>query len=151
MFNPEAFRERFPAFADATAWPEAALERGFEPACCHISPCTGKRLRGRSLALALELMTAHLRTLEKGMAAGEAGGPTGIVSSASVDKVSVTLTPPPVKSQWQWWLSLTPYGQELLALLRSKAAGGLYVGGVPAERAGFRKAGGVFENAGRSS
>jgi hypothetical protein len=73
------------------------------------------------------------------------------VSGASVDKVSVTLTPPPVKSQWQWWMSLTPRGAQLLALLKSKAAGGLYVGGLPAERAAFRKAGGVFVNMTASS
>lgn len=148
IFNPAKFRAEFPAFADPVAWPDDMLQTQFSAACCYISPKGGKRLFGECLTRALFLMTAHLLCLLAGRGAdGEntGGAATALVSGATVDKVSVTLTPPPLKSQWAWWLSLSPYGAALLALLGGKAAGGLYVGGSPPERAGFRKAGGVFE------
>jgi hypothetical protein len=53
------------------------------------------------------------------------------------------MQPPPETNQWQWWLSLSPWGQQLLALLLVKSAGGFYIGGFP-ERQGFRKAYGLF-------
>lgn len=135
------FRSAFPAFADPAVLADEVISRHFAAACDYISPRPGKRLHGTSRIRALYLMTAHLMTLEQGLMAGNPGG---LVAGATVDKVSVSLTPPPVKSQYQHWLCLTPYGQQLLALLKSRTAGGLYVGGLPAERAGFRKAGGVF-------
>ena len=144
-FDPAVFRTQFPAFADAVAWPDDMLQAQFDMACCHISPKPGKRLHGDCLTKALYLMTAHLLALLSGGGSNGGTAPVmGMVSAATVDKVSVTLTPPPLKSQWAWWMSLTPYGASLLALLKQRAAGGLYVGGAPPERAGFRKAGGVF-------
>lgn len=144
-FTPAGFRAQFPAFADPVAWPDDMLQAQFDMACCHISPKSGKRLHGESLTQALYLMTAHLLFLLSGGNGG--GAATAMVNAATVDKVSVTLTPPPLKNQWAWWMSLTPYGASLLALLKHKAAGGLFVGGAPPERAGFRKAGGVFASA----
>ena len=147
-FDASAFRAAFPAFADSVAFPSVMLERAHNEALCFISPRPGKRLRGDCHVLALDLMTAHLLALEMFVTTGAT---SGLVSGATVDKVSVTLTPPPIKSQYGWWLSLTPYGAKLLALLRSKASGGLYVGGTPTEREAFRKAGGVFVSAKRTS
>ncbi len=142
IFDLAAFRASWPAFADPTAWTDAGLIAARSEAQCHIAPAGDGRLRD-CLPLALDLMTAHIATLDKAQATGSA---VGIVQSATVDKVSVTTVPPPVKSQFQWWLCQTTYGTRLLSLLKSKAAGGLYVGGLPAERAGFRKAGGVFRS-----
>lgn len=137
------FRESFPEFADPVKWPDAVIARNHETAACSVSPTPGKRLSGPCRALAVNLMTAHLLFLEDAIMNGKGGTP-GLVTGASVDKVSVSLTPPPVKSQFAWWLSLSPRGAQLLALLRTRAAGGMYVGGMPPERAAFRKAGGVF-------
>lgn len=147
-FDVTRFREAFPEFRDVLAWPEAMILNGHTMALCYISPTGGKRLSGECRALAIDLMTAHLVFLDGQIMKG---GATAMVSGASVDKVSVTLTPPPAKSQFSWWLSLTPRGQQLLALLKNKAAGGMYVGGLPAEREAFRKAGGVFVNGKGSS
>lgn len=147
-FDPAKFREMFPEFADSVKYTDERLAKNFEMASCYVSPIPGKRLRENCHELALYLMTAHLTKLEDAIISGDS---SGIVNSATVDKVSVSMTPPPVKNQYQWWLSLTGRGAELLALLRSKAAGGLYVGGLPPERAAFRKAGGVFINAKGSS
>ncbi|MDR2745586.1 MAG: DUF4054 domain-containing protein [Desulfovibrio sp.] len=140
-FDPAAFRAAFPEFADPEKWPDAALTRLNATALVHIPAMPGKRLHGAARELAISYMTAHLLKLERAAVTGDT---TGLVASATVDKVSVTMTPPPVQNQRDWWYALTPYGAALRALLRSKAAGGLYVGGLPPERAAFRKAGGVF-------
>jgi hypothetical protein len=86
-------------------------------------------------------MTAHLLLLNTWIAANEV---PGLVQQAQVDLIHLSLTAAPVKSQWNWWLSLTGYGQELLALLAGKGAGGMYIGGLP-ESSAFRKVGGVFD------
>ena len=142
-FEPAAFRAAFPEFADPEKWPDAVLERLNGTALVHIPAKPGKRLHGAARELAIAYMTAHLLKLERAAVAGDTAG---LVASASVDKVSVSLSPPPVQSQREWWYALTPYGAALQALLRSKAAGGLYVGGLPPERDAFRKAGGVFRD-----
>jgi hypothetical protein len=85
-------------------------------------------------------MTAHLIYLEDAM---NSGAPAGQVQSASEDGVSVSLTPPPNRSEFQWWLNQSPYGQKLVVLLSTSLVGGLYVGG-STERRGFRKHGGGF-------
>jgi hypothetical protein len=71
------------------------------------------------------------------------GGVTGVVTGATIDKVSVQLAAPTTKSGWQYWLASTPYGMQLWAFLSIKSAGGLYIGGRP-ERRAFRKVGGNF-------
>jgi hypothetical protein len=142
-FDPAEFRAAFPEFADLEQWPDALLSRMNGTALIHIPARPGKRLHGAARELAIAYMTAHLLKLER---AAVTGSTAGLVAGATVDKVSVSLTPPPVTGQQTWWYALTPYGSALLALLKSKAAGGLYVGGLPPERDAFRKAGGVFKS-----
>jgi hypothetical protein len=77
---------------------------------------------------AINLMTAHLAVLNTQAAAGQQAG---LVQGATIDKISVQLTPPPEVNQWQWWLNQTQYGQQLLALFQVAAAGGFFVGGFP--------------------
>lgn len=137
-FDVTAFRAQCPAFADATLYSDAALQGYWDAAACHISTTDYGWLNGECRARALNLMTAHLAALSSLIASGQA---PGVMQSASIDKVTISLTPPPLKSQWQWWLSATPYGAQLLALLQSKAVGGFYVGGAP-ERSAFRSVGG---------
>lgn len=85
-------------------------------------------------------MTAHLTALSDLAAQSQT---PGYEQSATIDKVSVSLTPPPNKNQWQFWLNTTPYGMQLLALLQSKSAGGFYIGGLP-ETAAFKKVAGIY-------
>lgn len=124
-FDVAAFRLQFPAFADPVAFPDATLQGYRDAATCYISADDYGYLNGDCRARALNLMTAHIAALSVIIAAGQT---PGLVSGSTVDKISVTLTPPPVKDQWQWWLALTPYGQQLAALLAAKAVGGLFVG-----------------------
>jgi hypothetical protein len=141
--DPAAFRALFPQFADAAKWPDAALSIQFGAATGYVSADTYGDMPVAARTNALYLMTAHLLALGVIIAQNNYSGQVGVVQGAVVDHVQITLTPPPVKSQWQWWLNTTPYGAQLLGLLEAQAAGGFYVGGLP-ERAAFRKVGGIF-------
>lgn len=150
-FDPQQFRDRFPEFADDTVYTDARLEMYWDMANIFISsdgsPC--RVLTGKQLALALQLMTAHLLSLsvqaasDSSTGAAGSGESGGFVTSASVGDISVSKLAPPATDGWQFWLSGSPYGTELWALLSLLSAGGFYVGGLP-EREGFRKIGGTF-------
>lgn len=141
VFNVAAFRTAFPAFSDVAAFPNALLQGNWDSAACIISTNDGcYSLRGASRERALNLLTAHLTALGVIIASGQT---PGVMTQATIDKVSITLQAPPVKTEFEWWLTQTPYGQQLLALLQAKAAGGIVVGGLP-ERLAFRKVGGTF-------
>lgn len=133
------FRARFPEFASVTEYADNALSQTFESATAFVSDRAGFCYYGGMTVAqrtqALYLMTAHLLALGGNIAQGNT---PGLVQAATVDKVSVTLTPPPVKNQFQWWMSLTPYGQQLLALLQVASVGGFYASSAVPGRAGFR-------------
>lgn len=133
-FDPTAFVAMFPAFA--TTPNTTVLGMLWDQAGQYID--NAKRNCGPGLActtpLALNLMTAHLAQLFNQAAAGI---DSGILTSATIDKITTTIMPPPVANQWQYWLASTPYGAQLLALLQVKSVGGFYVPGGPG-RAGFR-------------
>lgn len=145
-FDAALFRKQIPAYADPEKSPDATIESWWEQAACYISTEDYGWLNGNSRALAINLMTAHLMALSTAASsgAGQTAGAGGIVTGATIDKVSVTLAAPPAATdEWEYWLSLTPFGQRLLALLRSKSVGGFYVGLYP-ELSAFRKVGGRF-------
>ena len=139
-FDIAAFRVSYPEFADETEYPDATLQAYWDAATCYISDDTYGCLGADCRELALNLMTAHLAKISTLANSGSAGG---FVNSATIDKVSVSTTPPPAKDQYSWWLSTTPYGQQLQALLGANIAGGMYVCG-RAEKRSFRKVGGYF-------
>jgi hypothetical protein len=135
-----AFRTLFTAFANTTTYPDATITMFWDTAANYVSNADYGELNSSSREYALQLMTAHLLALQAIVSRGQT---PSMVNSSTIDKISVSLTVAPVKNQWQWWLNLTAYGQQLLALLQVKAVGGLYIGGLP-ERAAFRKVGGIF-------
>ncbi|HAK2207995.1 TPA: DUF4054 domain-containing protein [Salmonella enterica] len=145
-FDAALFRKQIPAYADPEKYPDATIESWWEQAACYISTEDYGWLNGNSRALAINLMTAHLMALSAVSSSGaeQVAGAGGIVTGATIDKVSVTLAAPPsATDEWEYWLSLTPFGQRLLALLRSKSVGGFYVGLYP-ELSAFRKVGSRF-------
>jgi len=144
-FDPALFRSQFPAFASVTDYPTATLQVYYNISGLYISTNDYGYLNGDGRAYALNLMTAHITAINDINAAAAENQSTsvGLVTSASVGDVSVSIQPPPTKSAFDYWLSLTPYGQQLLALLNMIGAGGLYIGGLP-ERSAFRKVGGIF-------
>lgn len=137
-FDLNAFRAAFPAFATT---PVPTLNLYWDFATDFITnelPQCGVATKIQTRFI--NLMAAHLLELSVQIAAGDT---PGITTGATVDKVSVTIQPPPERNQWQYWLNQTPYGQQLLALLQVQSAGGFYVGGSPVT-AGFRREGGRF-------
>lgn len=134
------FRQRFPAFSSVTLYPDARIQACWDTATCYISDCSYGYLRGECRAQALYALTAHLLALQDIASRGEV---PGVVTAATIDKISVSLAAMPAKSAWAWWFSLTPYGQQCLALLQARSAGGFYVGG-DLTRAAFRGPGGGF-------
>lgn len=140
-FDIAAFRAAFPEFASTVLYPDALIQAQADKAPCFLAAggyCGCETLQ-------MQLIVAHLLTIATRIAAGSAGG---VVTAATIDKVSVTLVQPPAKDAFTYWLNTTPYGMQLAALLARCAAGGVYVGGLP-ERAAFRSVGGIFPRGGR--
>lgn len=141
-FNDAAFREQFPQFEDTTAFPTAQLDGWWTMGTAYINIDNNYpwNFNSKQLQLAIDLMCAHLAA---SFTLINSGTPAVVVSGSSEGTVSVSLVPPPAKTAFGWWLSTTPYGNQLRALLRAVANVGLYVGG-SIENQGFRRAGGVF-------
>lgn len=141
-FNVAEFRAQFPALFCGSVITDATLQRYFDVATLYISDRAGGAYCGGmntgQQTYALYLMTAHLAAISQAIGAGNT---PGIVTGATIDKVTVTLEPPPVANQWQYWLQSTPYGQELLSLLQLAAVGGIYASTAAPGRAGFRFSG----------
>lgn len=123
----EEMRTQLPYFKDTDKYPDEVLSADLQQAQCYISPLSCGPLQGDCRARAVYLMAGHLQLLRDRLSVGNTG--TGLQTGASVGQVSVTLTPPPVKDQFDYWLNLTPFGSELLFLLSSVTPMGFYVGG----------------------
>lgn len=141
-YNDASFRALFPAYASITCYPQMNILLFWNTATAYINNVNGGCYVGAmTLAqqtLALNYMTAHLLYISDLISQGQN---PGIETAATIDKISVTLEPPPAKNTWQYWLQSSPYGQQLLALLQIAGVGGFYIGGV-AELSAFRRAGG---------
>ncbi|MBP3514292.1 MAG: DUF4054 domain-containing protein [Elusimicrobiaceae bacterium] len=123
----EGMRLQLPYFKNAEKYPDEVLAADLELAQCYISPLSCGPLKEACRARAVYLMAGHLQVLTDRINGGNMG--TGLQTGASVDKVSITLTPPPSKDQYDYWLNLTPFGADLLFLLNSFAPLGFYFGG----------------------
>lgn len=141
-YNDANFRLQFPAFADETVYSTPQLQGWWTMGTSYINVNNGYpwSWNQNQLQLALDLMCAHLA---QSFTLINQGIPTVVVQGTAEGTVNVSMTPPPVKTSFGWWLATTSYGQQLRALLRAVANVGLYVGG-SAERSGFRGAGGIF-------
>ena len=138
--NISNFRSAFKAYESEANYPDAILELRYAQGACYISDNDIGKLSSKCRELALQLMLAHLLNINDKI---ESGAATGQIVSASEDGVSVSLTPPPNESQFDWWLNTTPYGSQISTMLSLNTVGGLYLGG-SFERSGFRKSGGRF-------
>ncbi len=86
------------------------------------------RLVGDKRALAIYLLTAHMSFLTLNNQNNT--GQLGQIGSASVDGVSIGYVQLPTSTDaFSYWLTLSPYGLELLALLETLTAVPFYVGG----------------------
>ena len=83
---------------------------------------------GCRLNTAIYLLTAHRTFLNSQAQAGQEGQ-GGKVASASVGEVSVSYATMPTNDTFDYWLTLSPYGQELAALLNMLSGLPKYYGG----------------------
>lgn len=128
-FDYDLFIAQVPAYSNASDYPEATLQAYWDTAIFYISDnanCGSLTCDARQYAI--NLMVAHLVYIAGLIASGQV---PGLMNSSTIDKISVSLTPPKLQNQWQWWLSVSPYGQQLFALLQTKSVGGYYIGGSP--------------------
>ena len=145
LFDYAKFILVAPAYADLQHYPEATIQAFWNSAVNYISNRQNCGvIQGDKRVYAINLMTAHLLYISGLIAAGTV---PYLMQTATIDKVTVGLTPPPLRNQFQWWLSVSPYGQELLALLQINSVGGFYIGG-SAPRAAFGYQGGSFRPSG---
>ena len=124
----DEFYTYFPEFNtdDYTTIAAAALAR----AQVYISLKNWGRLQDDKRALAVYLLTAHLAALMYKTSTGDTSSTSGRVASASVGEVSISYEALPSSTDdFDYWLSLTPYGLELLALLNTLTAAPFYIGG----------------------
>ena len=134
-FDYALFIVQVPAYSNSMLYPEATLQAYWNTAIFYVSDvanCGSVTCEKRQYAI--NLMVAHLVYIAGLIAQGQV---PGLMQDATIDKVHVSLTPPPLRNQWQWWLSTSPYGQQLYALLQVNSVGGYYIGGSPT-LAGFR-------------
>lgn len=123
----DEFRADFPEFADESVYTTSALYNLLQQATCYIHNVNYGTLQNKCRKLGIELMLAHLQALKNKIASGQ--NSTNQIGSTSIDSVSVSLVAPPNRNQFEYWLSLTPYGQQYLMLLEAHAPAGLYFGG----------------------
>lgn len=144
MANPAIdiarFREMFPQFANVTLYPDTMIESWWIMANCSLQEPPCLCLTDECGSMMLYLMTAHIGAL---LTRAAKSGSVGSITSATIDKVTVSFSIPPYKNGWQAWLASTPYGMQLWALLSRAGAGGFSVNGRPEARA-FRKVYGRF-------
>lgn len=135
----EMFKKQFIEFKDV---PEEVIQIYWDMAEQYIYAWDNCLLCCEKLQLALSLMTAHLLRLNYGD--GDGQSTAGTVTSATEGSVSVGFHPPQTDTVWEWFLCQTPYGQQLLMLLKMARIGGFFVGGRPEAQA-FRKVGGTWK------
>lgn len=125
--TPADFIADFPEFASTTT---NLITQFLIQAKCYVSDEDYGILNGDARKLAIELMTAHLLTLNDRIV-NDQQSQAAVVANASIHDVTVSLTPPPSTNQYEFWLNLTIYGTRLWALLNAKTACGFYVQGSP--------------------
>ena len=119
-FTEQMFIAQFPEFCEAEN-----IELYINRALLYISPYSAF-CRDRKQYVVF-LLTAHLLALQGNINNGENTG--GLQTSASIDKVSVSVAPPPFSDGFEYWLNQTIYGQQLLAFFNMMAAVLNYIGG----------------------
>lgn len=84
-------------------------------------------LKCRQKQYLIFLLAAHLLSQQEAIANGDTTG--GIQTGASIDKISVSVAPAPYSDTFEYWLSGSRYGQELLGFLEFKTITPVYFGG----------------------
>lgn len=128
------WRAAFPEFLSAEQYPDAYLQRFLSQAQAYIST-HNFRIRPETRILAIQYMAGHLLTLwaSQSQNNGGLGDSTagGVVTSAHIDSVSVTLQAPIASDAFAQWIQTTPYGKAYWALMTANNPIGVYFCGYP--------------------
>lgn len=119
VFPLDLFLANFPEFDDETKYKKAKVQGCGLRAMMHITPSAeGMPFFGKYREYGLFLMTAHILAIDE-MSGDDSGGLGGMPFKSTVGSVSVESTKPNsfVADDWNFWLSQSRYGRELLALL----------------------------------
>ena len=127
IITVEQFRTDYPEFTQVL-YPDATVNSKISLAYCYISNLKGQEIDDACRTQAIELMVAHLLTIG-GSTANGGDGSSGLTISTKIGEIAVTLAQPVLKSQWQYWINSTPYGQQYYALLMSHIPTPRYRGG----------------------
>lgn len=122
------FRLALPEFASATKYPDVYIQRFITQSTMFITTDSGI-IKDDVRRLAIEYMTAHLITLAAVDGAGNATDQTnggGVLTSASIDSVSVAFQAVIAKDAFEQWIQSTPYGKLYWALLSANMPGGIF-------------------------
>ena len=138
QLTPEMFIAQFPEFA-----PKPSADNDGNCCCPIIEPINPiietmitralnyfspfSVLCGERKQYAVFLLTAHFLTLQNNINDSETSG--GLQTGASIDKVSVTVAPPPFSDGFEYFMNQTVYGQQLLAFLNNLSAVPNLIGG----------------------
>ena len=120
--NSENFISKFPEFLNTD---ESTIITMLDRAVCFIKVYLGCLCECRQLAIFL--LTAHLLSLQNAINNGDSAG--GLQASATIDKISVSVIPPPSTDSFEYWLNQSTYGQQLLALIELNVPTPMYFGG----------------------
>jgi hypothetical protein len=145
VYDDTTFRQQFPAFANTTSYPEAALSFAWNMGGNWLSQNQAAwwgvgAVNPAKLQQAADLMGAVIAfsLYGPGQQTGtgvdgqqnqsQQGGISGPITSASEGSVSASFSIPTIGSSAfrSWLLSCPPYGPMLLALLRTSAGVGPY-------------------------
>lgn len=119
-YTAQMFIAQFPEFENAQN-----IELYLNRALLYISPYSAFCKNRKQYVVFL--LAAHFLALQDNINNGENLG--GLQTGASIDKVSVSVAPPPFSDGFEYWLGQTTYGQALLAFFDMVAALPGYIGG----------------------
>lgn len=123
--TPQQFKDDFPEFNSLS---DTSIEGTILEAGCYISTQKRCDLSDTCLTRLIELMAAHLLTLNN-YSAMNGGMGSMLKQSATIGSVSVTNAIPTGMREFANWIWQTSYGQRYWAMLKSKNATGFYFGG----------------------
>lgn len=119
-FNEEIFISQFPEFQNSDNI-ELMISRAINYVELNCIDCRNR------VQFVVFLLAAHLLTIQKGIMSGNTSGL--IEANAHIDRISVSAMPAPTSSTFEYWLSSTPYGMQLLAFFSLKFSTPQYLGG----------------------
>lgn len=130
----QMLRQAFPEFGNTTDYPDAYIQRFITQATMYISTVS-RIIRDDVRVLAIEYMACHLITLSatdgKGNIKGNDSGAGGVLTSATIDSVSVSFQAVIAKDGFEQWIQSTPYGKAYWALLIANTPVGIHYIGNP--------------------